>query len=161
MTVLAQVRELLDNVSSDTVYTLLIAHRVGLRQYVSVWAFREGEIRWHLHQDGRFIASGCSTSVRPEDVERLILHDAGILRVAWSWLTDRGKRLGPLGAVRTVRVLEHRSDSPRHVYEMLSTPEPGFAWLLRDTGGSVLSCGNESAQRAARIAAYAAAGVTL
>lgn len=160
MTVLAQLHGLLScaqEASADR--ALLLAHRVGARPYVAMWVFRGDEALWSLYQDGRLVASGDGDGVTHYAVLRRILRDAGVFRVAWAWLTDRGEKLGILGAVRTVMALEYRSDASQVVFEFLSTPEPGYAWFLRDVYGEAIASGREHTQRAAMGAAYKAAGV--
>lgn len=136
---------------------ILFQQRVGDRSYVAVWILVQGRWRWTLRQNGRLVALGSGKATSTTIVDRRILRDAGVLRVAWAWLTDRGKSYGLRGAVRNMRALCYHRDMRRHTLEMIVSPSPMFEWCIRDEDGHIVSAGTEATQEAAMEAMYKAA----
>jgi len=127
---------------------VLFEHAVGSRRYVFLKVF--GSLpRWTLHRDDLLLASGDGGNTSKDNYVRLIFRDAGILRSAWSWLTDFGARMSERQAARDARVLFYDRLTPKYVCELIFPPSERVEWCLHDEAGNVVASGAEANQDAA------------
>lgn len=127
---------------------VLFEHAVGSRRYVFLEVFGSTK-RWTLHRDDVLLASGDGGSHSKKDYGRLILRDAGILRTAWSWLTDFGAGPSEREAIRDTRVMFYDRSRPRHVCELISSHSQMVEWCLLDEAGNVVASGAKAEQETA------------